>query len=47
VQARFKNFGVETSVTYELVHDQDGWMIDEMTSGRCILSEILEARSTC
>jgi hypothetical protein len=47
VQARFKNFGVETSVTYDLVHDKDGWMIDEMTSGRCILSEILEDRSTC
>jgi len=33
VDARFKNFGKATSVTYELVRDKGGWMIAEMRSG--------------
>jgi hypothetical protein len=47
VDAHFKNLGKDTTVTYDLIRDQQGWMIDEMTSGCYLLSEILQDRSSC
>jgi hypothetical protein len=47
VQARFKNFGKEHTVTFDLSHDATGWMIDEMRSGCYILSELLQDQSNC
>jgi hypothetical protein len=47
VDARFKNFGRATSVTYELVRDKRGWMIAEMRSGCYLLTEALQQKVTC
>jgi hypothetical protein len=47
VDARFKNFGKMTFVTYDLVRDRHGWMIDEMRSGCYVLSEALQQKSKC
>jgi hypothetical protein len=47
VDARFKNFGKLTFVTYELVRDRDGWMIDEMRSGCYLLTEALQQKAKC
>ena len=42
VDARFKNFGKATTVTYDLLRDKRGWMIDETPSGCYVLSEALQ-----
>jgi hypothetical protein len=42
VDARFKNFGKVTTVTYDLRRDKRGWMIDEMRSGCYVLSRALK-----
>jgi hypothetical protein len=47
VDAHFKNLGKDTTVTYDLVRDKQGWMIDEMISGCYILSEALQQKSKC
>jgi len=47
VDARFKNFGKITFVTYELVRDRNGWMIDEMRSGCYLLTEALQQKAKC
>src|SRR4029079_17608762 len=47
VDARFKNFGKATTVTYELVRDKHGWMIDEMRSGCYLLTEALQQKVKC
>jgi hypothetical protein len=47
VDARFKNFGKLTFVTYELVRDRKGWMIDEMRSGCYLLTEALQQKAKC
>ena len=47
VDARFKNFGKMTFVTYDLLRDRHGWMIDEMRSGCYVLSEALQQKSKC
>ena len=47
VDARFKNFGKITFVTYELVRDRNGWMIDEMRSGCYLLTEALQQEAKC
>ena len=47
VDARFKNFGKPTFVTYELVRDSKGWMIDEMRSGCYLLTEALQQKAKC
>jgi hypothetical protein len=47
VDARFKNFGKATTVTYDLLRDKHGWMIDEMRSGCYVLSEALQQKSKC
>jgi hypothetical protein len=47
VDAHFKNFGKMTFVTYELVRDRKGWMIDEMRSGCYVLSEALQQKAKC
>lgn len=39
VDARFKNFGKATTVTYDLLRDKRSWMIDETPSGCYVLSE--------
>jgi hypothetical protein len=41
VDAHFKNLGEDTTVTYTLIHGDDGWMIDEMTSGCTTLTGVL------
>jgi len=47
VDARFKNFGKTTTVTYALVRDRHGWMIDEMRSGCYLLTEALQQKVKC
>ena len=47
VDARFKNIGKATTVTYDLVRDRSGWTIDEMRSGCYVLSEALQQKSKC
>jgi hypothetical protein len=47
VDARFKNFGKMTFVTYELVRGRKGWMIDEMRSGCYLLTEALQQKAKC
>lgn len=47
VDARFKNLGKDTTVTYDLIRDKHGWMIDEMRSGCYVLSEALQQKSKC
>ena len=47
VRAQFKNFGKDETVIFNLVHDDRGWMIDEITSGCNVLSEHLRGKSTC
>ena len=47
VQAKFKNFGEDHTVTFDLLHDDKGWMIDEMRSGCYILTELLQEQSNC
>jgi len=47
VDARFKNFGKATSVTYDLLRDRHGWIIDEMRSGCYVLSEALQQKAKC
>lgn len=42
VDAHFKNLGAPTTVTYDLVHDSEGWAIDEMTSGCTTLTGVLK-----
>jgi hypothetical protein len=42
VAAHFKNFGKDTTVTYDLKRDADGWMIAEMRSGCYVLSVALK-----
>jgi hypothetical protein len=34
-------------VTYDLIRDKHGWMIDEMRSGCYVLSEALQQKSKC
>jgi hypothetical protein len=41
VRARFKNFGKDETVIFELIHDDQGWVIDEITSGCNVLTEHL------
>ncbi len=47
VDAYFKNLGKATTVTYDLLHDKQGWMIDEMRSGCYLLSEALQQKAKC
>ena len=47
VDAHFKNLGTDTTVTYDLIRDQQGWAIDEMRSGCYVLSEVLLQKSKC
>jgi hypothetical protein len=47
VDAHFKNLGEATTVTYDLLRDEQGWMIDEMRSGCYVLSEVLHDESRC
>ena len=47
VDAHFKNFGKDHTVTFDLGHDAKGWMIDEMRSGCYILSQLLQDQSNC
>ena len=47
VDANFKNLGKDTTVTYDLLRDKHGWMIDEMRSGCYVLSEALQQKSKC
>ncbi len=47
IDARFKNFGKATTVTYDLLRDRHGWMIEEMRSGCYVLSEALQQKSKC
>jgi hypothetical protein len=47
VDARFRNLGKDTTVTYDLIRDKHGWMIDEMRSGCYVLSEALQQKSKC
>jgi len=42
VDAHFKNLGTATTVTDDLVHDSEGWAIDEMTSGCTTLTGVLK-----
>ena len=42
VDAHFKNLGKDTTVTYDLIRDKQGWMIDEMRSGCYVLSDALQ-----
>jgi hypothetical protein len=37
-----KNLGTPTTVTYDLIHDNEGWAIDEMTSGCTTLTGALK-----
>jgi hypothetical protein len=45
VEANFKNFGKDTTVTFDLIKDDKGWMIDEMTSGCETLSGVLQGKT--
>jgi hypothetical protein len=45
VDASFRNLGKATTVTYDLLRDKRGWMIDEMRSGCYVLSEALQQKS--
>jgi hypothetical protein len=47
IRASFKNFGEAHTVTFDLIHDDKGWMIDEVRSGCYILSDMLQDKSTC
>ena len=47
VKAQFKNFDKDETVIFSLIHDQQGWMIDEITSGCNVLTELLQDKSTC
>ncbi|MGV1013990.1 MAG: hypothetical protein ACOYB4_03375 [Methyloceanibacter sp.] len=48
VEARFKNFGKANIVTFHLLRDGQGWMIDEIVSSCLILSRVLKgAESNC
>ena len=47
VDAHFKNLGKNTTVTYDLIRDKQGWMIDEMRSGCYVLSEALQDKAKC
>ena len=47
VDAHFKNLGKETTVTYDLIRDRQGWAIDEMRSGCYVLSEALQDKAKC
>jgi hypothetical protein len=42
VEAHFKNLGADTTVTYDLIHDDEGWAIDGMTSGCTTLTGALK-----
>jgi hypothetical protein len=46
VRAQFKNFGKDETVIFNLIYDE-GWMIDEITSGCNKLTELLQDKSTC
>jgi hypothetical protein len=47
VKADFKNFGKPVTVMFDLIHDKDGWAIDEIVSGCNKLTEHLQGTSTC
>jgi hypothetical protein len=47
VDAHFKNVGKDTTVTYDLIRDKQGWAIDEMRSSCYLLSEVLRGKSKC
>lgn len=48
VTARFKNFGEPATVVFDLVRDDKGWMIEEMTSGCTTLtSQISDTPEKC
>jgi hypothetical protein len=48
VTARFKNFGEPATVVFDLLRDDKGWMIEEMTSGCTTLSsQISDAPEKC
>ncbi len=47
VDAHFNNLGKDTTVTYDLIRDKQGWMIDEMRSGCYVLSEALQDKAKC
>jgi hypothetical protein len=47
VRAKFKNFGKDETVIFNLIHDDQGWMIDEIMLGCNLLSEHLRGKSTC
>lgn len=47
VKAQFKNFGKDERVIFTLMHDDQGWMIDEIISGCNVLTELLQDKSTC
>jgi hypothetical protein len=47
VIAKFKNHGDPETVTYTLIHGNDGWAIDEITSGCNVLTTILKGESKC
>ncbi len=47
VEAHFKNLGTDTTVTYDLIRDQQGWAIDEMRSGCYVLSDALQDKAKC
>ena len=40
VKATFKNFGEAKEVTFDLIRDDKGWTIDQMTSGCQSLSNL-------
>ena len=47
VRAQFKDFGKDETVIFNLIHDDQGWMIDEIISGCNKLTELLQDKSTC
>ncbi len=47
VSAQFKNFDKPVTVMFDLIHDKDGWAIDEIVSGCNKLTEHLQGKSTC
>jgi hypothetical protein len=42
VKASFNNFGRPTVVVFDLIHGDQGWVIDEMTSGCQTLTGVLK-----
>jgi hypothetical protein len=47
LRAQFKNFGKDETVMFTLIHDDQGWIIDEIISGCNKLTELLQDKSAC